>query len=474
MDFLRRNRISGSTSITNLSTYFQNGLTASEPLPPGKMYHSIKHCATSNFVEGCVIGGGFSVLVSLIPPLLKGKVRRALRDIPSTGNLRVALFFGLLMTTCNTGIYLQRQSSPDVTQLRRIRFLIGLVAGGSVLVLPAGVRRFVLYLLVTRAIEIAARLVKCELRRKHYRMALAKESMNSSGDNESESSTPSVQTSDPNAELFSSHEIVGLASVSMTVIITAWFRFTELVPHGYLHFLEGINNLTTRQVADVQHIVKGHADVSEKIKSIIERRERMCAVYHSDSEGCLTFYLRFLLKGIVTRSGPFYLKLYLLPLLFSIAKRRGKNVSAGLAVSFFKRVFWSSLFLATMNATAAGAVCAGSHLRPLSYHPRVPLTAHASIGGYLCGLSLYLEQDSRRLELALYLFGQALQILVNAYKATGLWYPTRMDSISTATSIAVLLYAFWQQESSVIRAGYASQMSRIIDTCDYRHSFKIF
>jgi hypothetical protein len=208
----------------------------------------------------------------------------------------------------------------------------------------------------------------------------------------------------------------------------------------------------------------------------------MCSVYHPQDQGCMKFYLRFLLKGIVTKSGPFYLKLYLLPLIFSVVKR--KHVSKELVLNFFKRVWWSALFLATMNATAAGTVCAMGKLKPLSYHPSIPLTTHASLGGYMSGLSLYLEQDTRRLELALYLFGQAIQILVNAYKATGLWYPRGTDTFSTAASITMMLFAYWLQAdhksiesvdfSSIIRPGYAGMLARIIDTPTNRHSFKLF
>ena len=386
------------------------------------------------------------------------------------------------MSACNSGLYVHRLSASrkqqSVAELKRIRFLIGLMAGMSVAVLPKGVRRFILYLLLTRAIEIAARLAKAELKERKLRAA-QKENL-TEGSTEASTPCPSMKET---GDVFSSHEIVGLASVSMTVIITAWFRFTELVPSGYVHFLAGINNLTPKQVSDIQSILKGDLNVSPEISKVIRREEKICSVYHPHDQGCLRFYIGFLLKGIVTRSGPFYLKLYLLPLLFSIVKRKGKNISPELAFNFFKRVWWSSLFLATMNATAAGAVCAVSKLRPLSYHPSVPLVTHASLGGYMCGLSLYLEQDSRRLELALYLFGQAIQILVNAYKHTGLWYPGHMDSLVTAGSISLMLFAFWEEADRItsadaetchipiIRPGYASLISRIIDTPNSRHSF---
>lgn len=486
-DILRRNSMTTSSSLSNFRRFLTNGFQTSEPLPPGRKYHSLKHCAIINFAEGCCIGGGISMIVSVIPAVLKGNIRRALKDVPTLGNLRVALFFGMFMSSCNSGLYLQRVSAHDPglarSEFRRLRFLIGLVAGMSVAVLPKGVRRFILYLLLTRAIEIAARLAKAELKERKLR---SERKTSGVPESSTEGSTPLPCTIAQPCDVFSSHEVVGLASVSMAVIITAWFRFTHLVPSGYLHFLAGINNLTAKQVSDVQSILKGNSAAGSAVAKVVSREDRICSVYHPHEQGCMNFYLEFLLKGILTKSGPFYFKLYLVPLLFSIAKRRGKNVSPELAFNFLKRVWWSSLFLGTMNATAAGAVCAMSKFRPYSYHPKISLVTHASFGGYMCGLSLYLEQDSRRLELALYLFGQAIQILVNAYKASGVWYPGHMDSIVTAVSISLMLFAFWEEadrltdadEESlhipIIRPGYASLIARIIDTKTTRHSFRIF
>ena len=486
VDFLRRNRVSTSASISNFRHMIRNGLTSTEPVPHGQIYRSLNHCLASNFVEGCSIGGGLSLLVSAVPPLLKGNVRRAIEGIPTLGNLRVALFFGSLMSVCNGSQYLSRAKLQDeksaVVELMKLRLLIGFLSGLSVSVLPKGVRRFVLYFLISRAFEIAARLGKIEYRRRRAESDL-KNTIVTIEEVSSETSTTAASVpSCESTELFSSHEVVGLASVSMTVIITAWFRFTELVPHGYLHFLAGINNLTAANVEDIQHILRGDKNFKPEVTKVVLREARMCSVYHPHDQGCMNFYLRFLLKGIVSKTGPFYLKLYLLPLVFSVVKRR--HVSKELALNFFKRVWWSALFLATMNATAAGTVCAMGKLQPLSYHPSIPLTTHASLGGYMCGLSLYLEQDTRRLELALYLFGQAIQILVNAYKAAGLWYPRGTDTLATSASITMMLFAYWLQAdprsigsvdfSSIIRPGYAGMMARIIDTPTHRHSFKLF
>lgn len=439
------------------------------PVPQGELYHSVEHCLASNFAEGCAIGGGLSVIVSVLPALLKGKVRQAGQNIATIGNVRVALFFGSLMSVYNGGQYLSR--SARVEHDRKLRLLLGFLSGLSVAVLPKGVRRFLVYFLLSRSIEVAARLARTSKRRRALRaMPLS---------DFTEVPTPDT-IPESKDDLFSSHEVVGLTSFSMTVIITAWFRYTHVVPKGYLQFLVGINNLSPKTVTDLQRILLSDMSFSPEVSKVVLRQERMCSVVHPAGESCSRFLLSFLMQGIVTRTGPFYLKLYMLPLLFSIAKRRGKNISSDLFINFAKRVWWSSLFLSTMNATVAGTVCAFGHLRPLSYHPAIPLASHAGFGGTLCALSLYLEQDNRRLELALYLFSQAIQIMVNAYEAMGWWSPPGMDIVGCASSVALMTYAFAEQadlapraDIPIIRPGYIGMMSRMLDTTVNRHTLRL-
>ena len=457
VDFFRRSALKSSSSLSNLGEAFRLSVS-SGPLPRGKIYHSLNHCILSNFLEGCVIGGGISVLVSVVPSLLKGNVKRAGSAIFTFGNARVAVFFGSLMSICNTGMYLERESGrshPEVNGNNRfkifIRLVIGFVSGLSVSVLPRGIRRFIVYFLLTRSIEVLARLMRSR--------------KSDSGDT-------------AESELFSEHEVVGLASGSMAVIITAWFRYTHLVPKGYLTFLQGINNLTPQQVDGVSRAVKNDCDGHPVVKRVVERQIRMCALIHPDEQSCSDFYTNFVLKGIITRSGPFYFKIYSLPFLLSlIFSKNFKSLSPSLARHFVQRVWRSSLFLATLNATVAGTVCFISKAAPLALSPKVPLTWHASLGGAASALSLYLEQKSRRLELSLYLFGQAIQILVTAYASSGLWYPHRgLDILITASSISLITFAYWHQEEDdcrhqIIRPGYSALINKIVDTTDSRHTF---
>jgi hypothetical protein len=140
---------------------------------------------------------------------------------------------------------------------------------------------------------------------------------------------------------------------------------------------------------------------------------------------------------------------------------------------YLNRVWWSSLFLATMNATVAGTVCVLSKIEMI----QVPQDLQVVLGGTASGLSLYIEQENRRLELALYLFGQAIQVLVNAYTHAGLWSPRGFDILVSAASISVVSYAFWEREEKgrleIVRPGYSSLLGKIFDTQFTRHGFKL-
>jgi hypothetical protein len=106
------------------------------------------------------------------------------------------------------------------------------------------------------------------------------------------------------------------------------------------------------------------------------------------------------------------------------------------------------------------------------------------LAGAVSGLSLYIEQPSRRLELALYMFGQALQMVVNAYNYNGLWAPKNFDVVVCAASATVLANGFGLQQQLeeeeeggnvpiVLRPTYNALLGKILDTECKRHSFRL-
>lgn len=481
LDFLKRNGMS-SASISNLGDKLRKVIPSNEKLPEGEMYHSVRHCLISNFVDGCVIGGGMSGLVSIVPQLLKGHLRQAVVNVVTVGNLRVVVFFGTLLSVCNTGQYLHMQylnktgcvGSDAVRSRKRTRLLIGLLSGLSVGVLPKGIRRFIVYLLLTRSFEVLARIIKMKIL---YRRWCSRRSVGYSSFSTCASSLEDEAVEEfipPDVEMFTSHEVVGLGCLSMTVVITGWFQYPHLVPKAYLQFLQGINNLTPVQVEAVIRVLSKSDDCHDnpRLANIKSRNDRVCRCIHEESQPCADNFIKFLIKGFFTRTAPFYLKLYMLPLVISVVKRKG-NVSPFLVQHFLQRVLRSGLFLTTMNATVAGASCFLSYYFDTYMSQRVQL----SLAGTASGFSLYIEEQSRRLELALYLFGQAIQILVNGYVSTGLWAPRGVDVLASAASISLLTYAYWESAEDerlvLIRPGYSNLMKRIIDTKDNRHGFQL-
>ena len=462
LGYFRRSALSSSSSLSSISERLRRGLVLSDlPVPFGQMYHSLEHCIIANFVEGCAIGGTIGVIVSVLPALLKGKVRTAGKSVVTLGNARVGLFFGALMTVCNTGVYLQSRR-PDATEYKRIRILIGLLSGCSVAILPKATRRFIVFFLLTRSFEVLIRIWK----------------VRKLADIEDEDSLLNISTRE---DLFSVHEIAFLTCSSMTVIITGWFRYPELVPQAYLHFLRSINNLAPCEVDNITTVLRHECVEQNRLDLVPVYTGPLCQLIHSPSQYCLDFYIRFLLKGIVTRSGPFYLKLYSLPLIVSLVRRRGA-VSSEFILAFVNRVWRSALFLATMNATVAGTCCVMGHgatrLGPLVGVPQlISQTAQMSVAGAACGLSIYIEQEPRRLELALYLFSQAVQVLAAAWTAKVAAAPRGMDILVSATSIGIVTYAFWELKETpgapqLLRPGYANLMSKIIDTRYVKHNTK--
>jgi hypothetical protein len=271
-------------------------------------------------------------------------------------------------------------------------------------------------------------------------------------------------------KVFTSHETVALTVASMSVITTTWFGWPHLVNKGYLHFLDNISNIRKEQFRDIGKLLKGDVGNDSNLKAFLDSDKRYCAPFHSNAESCYRFAPRIFAMALVTRTIPFYFKIYQIPLLFSLIKRRGK-IDPARVRNFVVRLWWSGLFLAVLDALVGGTVCALSHQR------LIPRWYVMPICGAVSGLSLYLEQAPRRLELALYMFGQALQMIVNAYLAKGYWSHRNFDIFVSSTSAALMMYAYWERVENgnplLLRDSYSFLLSKIIDTRDKRHGYAL-
>lgn len=429
-----------SGSIDSLDTATGDSLL--DGTPSCRLYESTSKCVLENFIEGLCIGGGVSTAVSCLPPLLKGRLRVALRNIPTLYNLRVALFFGSLMAACNTLLHLRRSrraGARSVSEDKLFRVLVSLISGMCIATLPRGVRRFVVYMLFTRALEVMVRRQRAS------------------------------EGTEIERDVFTSHETVGLTMCSMSVITTTWFGWPHLINPGYLHFLDNISNITKSQFRDVGKVLLDRCDGRPELQRIHDSNDT-CRVFHSESEPCPRFIGRVFLMSFIKHTIPFYIKIYQIPLLFTFIKRRGK-INSRVLTHFVNRVARSGLFLAILNTLVGGTICVIGNQR------RLPQWACMPLSGAVSGLSLYVEDPNRRLELALYMFGQALQMTVNAYCANGYRTIHRTDVLVSTFSAAVLMFAFWEREEegrlNVLRSGYSHLLGKILDTYEKRHEFSI-
>ena len=95
--------------------------------------------------------------------------------------------------------------------------------------------------------------------------------------------------------------------------------------------------------------------------------------------------------------------------------------------------------LAVLDGLVGAGCCAISNQSLVPKWTMMPLCGAAS------GLSLYIEPEGRRLKLALYMFGQAVEMIGNAWVYNGLPAPSGLDVGVSASSIAFLTNAY--QES---------------------------
>jgi Ca2+/Na+ antiporter len=409
---------------------------------PG-LYSDAATCAIVNFLEGAVIGGSLAAVISALPSVVKGKLGRAASAIVTRNNARVALFLGIFMAVHNTGIHMQRKKNSDIKRL--IKLLSMVVSGSAVMLLPPRLRQFIVYLLFTRALEVLARQSR-------------------------------LNTKTSASELISSHESVALTMVSMSVITTTWFGWPHLVSKSYLHFLDNISNIKGEYFRKLGKVLL-LKDVNEDphLRYVVNKK-KPCSAFHDDATlPCTPFIGNVFVRSLVTKTIPFYAKLYIIP--FVLTTVRGK-MSLRLVQTTAVRLWWSGLFLGVLDTLVGATICTISNQHVIPHMAIMPLA------GAVSGLSLYIEQPSRRLELALYMFGQALQMVVNAYNYNGLWAPKNFDVVVCAASATVLANGFGLQQQLeeeeeggnvpiVLRPTYNALLGKILDTECKRHSFRL-
>lgn len=431
VDFLKRSRLNIQTSLSSLST-IDSGDCNSEIL---SLYKSVSECCIVNFAEGCLIGGGLAAAVSILPSLVKGKFRRAAHSLFTLNNIRVSIFFGSLMAVHNTGFHI-RTKLNRIISAKNLRSITQILAGLSVAILPHRVRKFLVYLLVIRALEVLLRRLRAS------------------------------RQCDP---LITSHEAVGVTALSLAVITSTWFGWPQYVPKAYLHFLDNISDIEARQFRNVGNVLRmNNVNDHHELRYIVNMN-KPCLSFHCESETCTRFCARVWILSLLKKTLPFYAKIYQIPILIQIIKNP-KSVSKYYITKVLQRLVQSALFLSLLNGLV-GAVCCS-----ISNQTYIPHALMMPLAGAFSSLSLYVEQPARRIELALYMGGQALQMLVNAWTQNGLPSIKYLDVLVSAQSVAILAEAFHNQVDEpalVLRQTYFDLLGRILDSHDRRHSFSL-
>jgi len=414
-------------SVASLDSEYKDDL----PIIPISVYKSTSRCFISNVVDGLLIGAITAGAFSVFPPLVRGKIIEAFKAPFNRGNLKISIFFGLLLGVYNTGRFHVRTSlSGHKPSQRVLRALVAISIGYSASLLSNRVRKFIALFLLSRAIETKSK----DMHRKISPMTREK-------------IKPLVDNAD-----------TALSAVSMAVNSCAWIMAPELLDKSYLRFLDSNCGYTVDQLRNTTRIFS--AALNEKEPVVVSPRH--CQVLHEDApNGCTVEVAKFAARQYVTGSIPFYYKLYAIPLLITTIKSRKVSLTA--LRYFVQRTARSSLYFTSGGVALTSVFCLFSKFN-LPASPMLPI-----IGGLASGGLVVIEPKSRRIELGLYLLTQAMHVFAMFY-STRLqwWYPPGVDLLAVAVGFYQMASAYEQsvkctESAGLLRPFYVTILRKIFD-----------
>ena len=400
-------------------------LQEEEVIVPYSVYKSTARCFASNVVDGVLIGAATAGAFSLFPFLVRGKLIQAAKAPFNSGNLKISLFFGLLLAVYNTGRYHVRTSFHGHKPSQRVlRAIVAISIGGSASLLSNRVRKFIALFLLSRAIETKSKDI-------HRRLS------------------PETQAT---IAPIVNHADVALSTASMAINACGWIIAPDLLDKSYLRFLDSTSGYTIKQLRGTPALFDSTACFSD----------RHCHVLHpSAPHGCIAELAKFAVRQYFTHSVRFYYKLYAIPLLLTTIKKRKLSLTA--IKYFVQRTCRSALFFTSGGVAITSTFCAFSKAGfPAS--PLLPV-----IGGMASGGLVFIEPKTRRIELGLYLLTQAMHISAMYLSTrTNLWYPPGTDLIAIAVGFYQLSAAYdssikTDAESGLLRTFYVSTLKKIFD-----------
>lgn len=386
------------------------------PLETQSVYNSTFSCFASSAADGLLIGAATASIFSVFPFLLRGKVVKAAKAPFNHNNLKIAIFFSILMGVYNTGrFHVRIRGNKRQLSSRALRVLVAICIGYSGSLLSQRVRRFVALFLLSRALETKSKDIYRNL-------------------------DPETQK---RIEPLVQHADIALSTVSMGINGAGWIMAPELLDKSYLRFLDSTCGYPV-------HALRSTTDLFNPAIKF----DRHCQMLHpDDSAGCTVSICKFAVNHYFKDSLRFYYRLYAIPLLITTMKT--KRVSLTALRYFVQRTARSALFLTTGGAAMTSVFCIFDKLG-LRASPALPFIAGMGSGGMV-----WLEPKTRRLELGLYLFTQSLHILAMFYASRGWWYPAASDLLGIAVGFYQVISAY--EDGGLLRPFYVSTLKKVFD-----------
>ena len=395
------------------------------PVAPESVYKSTYRCLLSNVTDGFLVGAATAGAFSVFPFLVRGKLKDALTAPFNSGNLKISIFFGLLLGIYNTGRFHVRVSLNGHKPSQRVlRAIVAIGIGYSASLLSNRIRKFIALFLLSRAFETKSKDIYRNL-------------------------SPATQAKlDPLTE----HADIALSAVSMAVNSCAWIMSPDLLDKSYLRFLDSNCGIPVKQLRETPKLFTGEL-----------KPDRFCQVLHPHApHGCTVEQAKFTVRHYLTDSLKFYYKLYAIPLVIATFKKRKLTVTA--LRYFVQRTARSAAYFTTGGLAMTSFFCIFSKLG-LSASPALPIAGGLASGALVC-----IEPKTRRLELGLYLFTQAIHAIAMYYATrTNWWYPPGTDLLATAVGFYQLAAAYESsqktdsEDNQLLRPFYVSTLKKIFD-----------
>ena len=222
--------------------------------------------------------------------------------------------------------------------------------------------------------------------------------------------------------------------------------YTDIVQYNQIIKSETYNQLNhTRKLNNLKKISDQYLSTTHHLSK--KNKIEICnEILHPNQSFLVATYTSW--KNSIKKSILLYLPVYLLPLILFKYKFLWNNFSVSLIRAIYG-ISRSTLFLTLYTSLGWSSMY---FLRSFLYS--TPSKFNVCIGGFIAGLSVFIDKKPRRLELALYVFSQAIQIFYNRWKKVILLPSIKYGEILLfSCSSAILMHSYINQPK-YLRSSY--------------------